>query len=79
MWIFRKFKGKICNKYIVCYENKMIGDMGINMKSKSRQPGGGRKKSKPDYDKNVILRQQMEQVEIMTVGSDPNVVNLPST
>lgn len=37
-------------------------NMETNIQYKSRPTGGGRKKSKPDYDKNVILRQQMDQV-----------------
>lgn len=37
-------------------------NMETNIQYKSRPTGGGRKKTKPDYDKNVILRQQMDQV-----------------
>ena len=37
-------------------------NMETNIQYKSRPTGGGRKKSKPDYNKNVILRQQMDQV-----------------
>ena len=40
----------------------MMENMETNIQYKSRPTGGGRKKSKPDYDKNVILRQQMDQV-----------------
>ena len=40
----------------------MIEDMDTNNQYKPGSTGAGRKKSKPDYDRNVILRQQMDQV-----------------
>ena len=40
----------------------MIEDMDTNIQYKPGSTGAGRKKSKPDYDRNVILRQQMDQV-----------------
>ena len=35
--------------------------MGEKRKHKDRKPGGGRKKSKPDYNPSAILQNQIEQ------------------
>ena len=34
--------------------------MGVDNKKAKRKPGGGRKKSKPDYNPSVILQNQMD-------------------
>ena len=37
------------------------GDMAVDNKKAKRKPGGGRKKSKPDYNPSAILQNQIEQ------------------
>lgn len=37
------------------------GDMTVDNKKAKRKPGGGRKKSKPDYNPSAILQNQIEQ------------------
>ena len=36
--------------------------MAVDNKKAKRKPGGGRKKSKPDYDPSAILQNQMDLV-----------------
>ena len=36
------------------------GDMTVDNKKAKRKPGGGRKKSKPDYNPSAILQNQMD-------------------
>ena len=47
-----------CVEYIDCNENK---DKGGAVMARKRKPGGGRKKSKPDYNPSAILQNQIEQ------------------
>ena len=35
-------------------------DMAVGHKKAKRKPGGGRKKSKPDYNPSAILQNQMD-------------------
>ena len=44
-------------EYIDYNENK---DKGGAVMARKRKPGGGRKKSKPDYNPSAILQNQMD-------------------
>ena len=46
--------------YIVYDGNKRRGTVGEKRAYKSRKPGGGRKKSKPEFDAGKNLKEQME-------------------
>lgn len=55
----------------------MIEDMDTNNQYKPGSTGAGRKKSKPDYDRNVILRQQMDQVvELYGMEEHPSLQSI---
>ena len=40
-------------------------DMAVGHKKAKRKPGGGRKKSKPDYNPSAILQNQMDATVVL--------------
>lgn len=56
-----------CVEYIDCNENK---DNRGDMMAKKRKPGGGRKKSKPDYSPSAILQNQMDAAVVLYSTAD---------
>ena len=58
-------------EYIVYNENK---DNRGDMMAKKRKPGGGRKKSKPDYNPSAILQNQMDAaVALYSTADHPSL------
>ena len=58
-------------EYIECNENK---DKGGDLMAKKRKPGGGRKKSKPDYNPSAVLQNQMDAaVALYSTADHPSL------
>ena len=50
------------------------GDMAVDNKKAKRKPGGGRKKSKPDYSPSAILQNQMDAaVALYSTADHPSL------
>ena len=50
------------------------GDMAVDNKKAKRKPGGGRKKSKPDYSPSAILQNQMDaSVALYSTADHPSL------
>ena len=50
------------------------GDMTVDNKKTKRKPGGGRKKSKPDYNPSAILQNQMDAaVALYSTADHPSL------
>ena len=45
-------------------------DMAVGHKKAKRKPGGGRKKSKPDYNPSAILQNQMDAAVVLYSTAD---------
>ena len=49
-------------------------DMAVGHKKAKRKPGGGRKKSKPDYNPSAILQNQMDAaVALYSTADHPSL------
>ena len=56
-----------CVEYMDYNENK---DKGGAVMARKRKPGGGRKKSKPDYNPSAILQNQMDAAVVLYSTAD---------